>query len=88
MLPLGDLVALVIGELLEVGLETLDPVLEQLDRLLCHNPFYLPVSELLVWDHLLVELPEEREVLRGQAASLIVMHAGLCLSELGPLLRL
>ena len=65
MLPLCDLVALVTLKLFQVGLETLDPVLQQLDRLLCHDPFYLPVSELLVRDNLLVELPQEGEVLRG-----------------------
>ena len=65
MLPLGDLVALVTLKLFQVSLETLDPVLQQLDRLLRHDPFYLPVSELLVRDDLLVELPQEGEVLCG-----------------------
>ena len=65
MLPLGDLVALVTLKLFQVGIKTLDPVLQQLDRLLRHDPFNLPVSELLVRDDLLVELPQEGEVLRG-----------------------
>lgn len=65
MLPLGDLVALVTLKLFQVSLETLDPVLQQLDGPLCHDPFYLPVSELLVRDDLLIELPQEGEVLRG-----------------------
>ena len=65
MLPLGDLVALVTLKLFQVSLETLDPVLQQLDRPLCHDSFYLPVSELLVRDDLLIELPQEGKVLGG-----------------------